>query len=116
MTTIQSLQVIVKNFCEERDWDQFHSPKDLAIGLTTEASELLELFRFKSDLEVTELLKTEKFKEKLSDETADVFFFLLRICQMNDIDLEQSFKKKLAKNADKYPIDKSKGSNKKYNE
>lgn len=107
---------MVKKFCEDRDWDQFHSPKDLAIGLTTEASEVLELFRFKSDLEVNELLKTEKFKEKLRDEAADVFFFLLRLCQMNSIDLEDSFKNKLLKNAEKYPIDKSKGSNKKYNE
>lgn len=116
MTNIESLQDMVKKFCEDRDWDQFHSPKDLAIGLTTEASELLELFRFKTDVEVNELLNTEKFKEKLRDETADVFFFLLRICQMNKIDLEASFKKKLIKNAEKYPIDKSKGSNKKYNE
>ena len=116
MANIDSLQDMVKKFCEDRDWDQFHSPKDLAIGLTTEASELLELFRFKTDLEVNELMKTEKFREKLGDETADVFFFLLRICQMYNIDLKGSFKKKLIKNAEKYPIDKSKGSNKKYNE
>lgn len=116
MTNIEALQDLVKKFCEDRDWDQFHSPKDLAIGLTTEASELLELFRFKTDLEVNELLKTENFKEKLRDEAADVFFFLLRICQMNNIDLDDSFKKKLIKNAEKYPIEKSKGSNKKYNE
>lgn len=116
MANIQSLQEIVKSFCEARDWDQFHSPKDLAIGITTEASELLELFRFKSNEEVKLLLTDPIFQEKLSDEAADVFFFLLRICQMNDIDLEQGFKKKLAKNAEKYPIEKAKGSNKKYNE
>lgn len=116
MASIQSLQDIIKTFCEERDWDQFHSAKDLAIGVTTEASELLELFRFKSDQEVKELLKDPKFKEKLSDEAADVLFFILRLCQMNNIDLEQSFKNKLAKNAEKYPVEKSKGSNKKYNE
>jgi len=116
MASIQSLQEIVKNFCEERDWDQFHSPKDLAIGVSTEASELLELFRFKTDQEVKELLKDPKFEEKLSEEAADVFFFILRLCQMNEIDLEKSFHKKLAKNAEKYPVEKSKGSNKKYDE
>ncbi len=116
MATIQLLQDIVKTFCEERDWDQFHNPKDLAIGVATEACELLELFRFKSEQEIQVLLKDSKFKEKLGDEVADVLFFILRLCQMNNIDLEQSFKNKLAKNAEKYPVAKAKGSNKKYNE
>ncbi|MEQ1722168.1 MAG: MazG-like family protein, partial [Pseudobdellovibrio sp.] len=57
-----------------------------------------------------------QFREKLSDEVADVFFFILRICQMNNFDLEQSLKSKMAKNVAKYPIEKSKGSNKKYTE
>lgn len=116
METIQSLQQYVKNFCEERDWNQFHTPKDLAIGISTEASEILELFRFKSEGEIQELLKNSQFKEKLNDEVADVFFFTLRLCQMNNIDLEQSFKNKMAKNAEKYSVEKSKGSNKKYTE
>lgn len=116
MNSIISLQQTIKSFCEDRDWDQFHNPKDLAIGVSTEASELLELFRFKSDEEIKTLLKDPKFREKLSDELADVFFFILRMCQMNNIDLEQSFKNKLAKNAEKYPVEKAKGSNKKYNE
>lgn len=116
METIQSLQQLIKNFCEERDWNQFHTPKDLSIGIATEASEILELFRFKSEAETQELLKDPVFKEKLGDEVADVFFFTLRLCQMNNIDLVQSFKSKMAKNAEKYSVEKSKGSNKKYTE
>ncbi|MBY0554383.1 nucleotide pyrophosphohydrolase [bacterium] len=116
METIQSLQQLVKNFCEERDWNQFHTPKDLSIGIATEASEIMELFRFKSDAEVQQLVQTPVFKEKLGDEVADVFFFVLRLCQMNNIDLEKSFKHKMAKNAEKYSVEKAKGSNKKYTE
>ena len=116
MTSIETLQNIVKSFCEARDWDQFHNPKDLAIGISTEATELLELFRFKSNEEITLLIADPKFKEKLNDEIADVFFFILRFCQMNQIDLENSFHKKIVKNTEKYPVEKSKGSNKKYDQ
>lgn len=116
MKTILELQEAVKKFCVERDWDQFHKPKDLAIGVSTEANELLEIFRFKSDDEVIDMLKDHKLLEKIQDELADVLFFLLRFSQMNKINLEDSLMKKIAKNAVKYPVDKSKGSNKKYNE
>lgn len=116
MSTIQSLQDMIRNFCEARDWDQFHTPKDLSIGISTEAAELLELFRFKSDSEVEQLLKDAAFREKLSDEMADVFFFVLRMAQMNGVDLTQALNRKMEKNAAKYPVEKARGSNKKYNE
>lgn len=116
MTDIASFTNLVKNFCEERDWDQFHSPKDLAIGVTTEAAELLDLFRFKSDQEIVKKLNEPAYHEKVQDEIADVFFFVLRFAQMNNIDLEKALTEKLAKNAAKYPVESSKGSNKKYNE
>lgn len=106
----------VKKFCEVRDWDQFHSAKDLAIGLTTESAELLDLFRFKSDLEIEERLKETGFREKTSDELADVFFFILRFAEKNGFNLTESLQKKLAKNEIKYPVSTSKGSNRKYNE
>lgn len=106
----------VRKFCEEREWDQFHPPKDLAIGLSTEANELLDLFRFKSDAAIAERMQDSEFKEKVSDELADVFFFVLRFAQMNGINLERALLKKLKKNAEKYPIETAKGSNKKYNE
>lgn len=106
----------VRKFCEEREWDQFHPPKDLAIGLSTEANELLDLFRFKSDAAIAERMQDSEFKEKVSDELADVFFFVLRFAQMNGVNLESALLKKLKKNAEKYPIETAKGSNKKYNE
>jgi NTP pyrophosphatase (non-canonical NTP hydrolase) len=115
-TEILFLSEAVRNFCEERDWDQFHPAKDLAIGLSTESNELLDLFRFKSDAAIAEKLQTPEFKEKVSDELADVFFFLLRFAQMNKIDLAESLARKIEKNRAKYPIETAKGSNKKYNE
>ncbi|WP_374074173.1 nucleotide pyrophosphohydrolase [Bdellovibrio bacteriovorus] len=115
-SNIEDLTSFIKTFCEERDWDQFHSPKDLAIGVSTEANELLELFRFKSEAEVQEKMNTPEFKEKVSDELADIFFFVLRFAQMNKIDITEAFKAKMQKNAQKYSVEKAKGSNKKYNE
>lgn len=116
MMTLQNLQNLIQSFCEERDWDQFHTPKDLAIGVATEGGELLDLFRFKTETQIQELLRDEKFRTKLNDEIADVLFFILRMAQMNNIDLEQALKNKMSKNAEKYPVQTARGSNKKYNE
>lgn len=115
-TTIEQLKEEVRKFCEERDWDQFHQPKDLAIGIITEASELLEHFRFKSEEEIKSVLKDKTIKKEISEEMADILYFLLRFSQMNGIDLSQSFTEKMKKNRDRYPIEKAKGSNKKYNQ
>ena len=104
----------IKIFCEQRDWDQYHNPKDLAIGISTEAAELLDLFRFKNGEEIQQTLTNKR--EAIEDELADVLFFVLRFAQMNDIDLKKALEHKMAKNAAKYPVDKVKGNNKKYNE
>ncbi|MEK2687688.1 nucleotide pyrophosphohydrolase [Bdellovibrio sp. GT3] len=114
--SLSELSQLVQQFCTERDWDQFHPPKDLAIGMSTEANELLDLFRFKSDAEIQEKLQSAEFKEQVSDELADVFFFVLRFAQMNKIDLSAALAGKLKKNAAKYPVESARGSNKKYNE
>ena len=113
---IQEIKEFVKKYCEERDWDQFHGAKDLAIALSIEAGELLEHFRFKSKEEVEELFKDLKKKEEISDEMADILYFLIRMAQKYDIDLAEAFDKKMEKSAKNYPIEKAKGSNKKYNE
>ena len=113
---IHELKQKVKEFCEVRDWDQFHDAKELAIGLSIEASELLEIFRWKKSEEIKELFNDEKRKEDIEDEMADILYFLVRIAQIYDIDLSESLDKKMQKNELKYPIDKAKGSNKKYNE
>jgi NTP pyrophosphatase (non-canonical NTP hydrolase) len=114
--TIVELENEVKAFCEERDWDQFHNPKDLAIGISTEANELLDVFRFHSDEEVKNIFKNYKKHEHIEEEIADTLFFVLRFAQMNNIDLSMALDNKLKKNAEKYPVEKSKGKNLKYTE
>jgi NTP pyrophosphatase (non-canonical NTP hydrolase) len=113
---IQELKNKIKKFCEARDWDQYHNPKDLSIGIITESSELLEHFRFKSEDEACAFLDDKVKKNEISEELADILFFVLRLSQKYEIDLSESLDKKLKKNECRYPIEKSKGSNKKYTE
>ena len=110
------LKQMVRQFSEDRNWDQFHNAKELAIGIVTEASELLEKFRFKSEAEVDGLFGNEITAKGIRDELADVFYFALRFAQKYDIDISRSLKEKIEQNAEKYPVDKARGSNKKYNE
>lgn len=111
--TIEMLKDIVGKFCNDRDWAQFHNPKDLAIGISTEAGELLDLFRFKDENQINKIMNGEK-REKVTDELADVLYFVLRFAQMNNIDLTTELKRKVALNELKYPIEKAKGCNEKY--
>ena len=116
MTDNDSLRALsdrLRSFCAERDWDQFHSPKDLAIGIATEAGELLEIFRFMSAEQQAELLAGVETRGHIEDELADVFFFVLRFAQMNGIDLGRALERKMAKNARKYPADQCRGDNRK---
>lgn len=114
--TIEELTKLVQKFCEERDWDQFHNPKDLAIGISTEANELLDIFRFKSEEDMKDIMKDAGKKEHVTEELADVLFFVLRFAQMNGIDLCGAVMDKLEKNDRKYPVEKIKGKNLKYTE
>lgn len=116
MNTIEKLQENIKEFCDKREWNQFHNPKELAIGISTEANELLELFRFKTEEQMSEMLKKESSKENIEDELADVFYFVLRFAQMNNINLEKALENKIKKNSEKYPIQLARGKNLKYNE
>lgn len=112
--TIDEHKLAVQAFCEARDWDQFHGPKDLAIGVITEASELLEHFRFLSDEQAQALLNNPQQKEEVEDELADVLFFLLRFSQRFDINLDKALIRKMEKSEQKYPVEKAKGKNTKY--
>ena len=114
-TSVHELKEKVRKFCEDRDWDQYHNAKDLAIGVITEASELLEHFRFKSGKEVEEMLNSPK-REEIAEEMADVLYFLLRLAQRYDIDLVTELNKKMEKNEKRYPVEKARGKNKKYTE
>tara|TARA_Y100000034_G_C6825789_1_gene372277 strand:- start:525 stop:887 length:363 start_codon:yes stop_codon:yes gene_type:complete len=115
-TNIHELKEKIQRFCEDRDWDQFHGAKELAIGVITESSELLEHFRFKSEKEIEEMFNNIEKKQKISEEMADVLYFLLRLSQKYNVDISTELNKKLEKNNERYPIEKSRGSNKKYNE
>lgn len=112
--TIEDLILKVQDFCEARDWDQFHGPKDLAIGVSTEAAELLEHFRFQSDEQALSLLSDPHIREEIEDELADVLFFVLRFSQRFNVDLTEALLRKIEKSKLKYPVEKAKGKNTKY--
>lgn len=114
--TIEDLKRIVQSFCEERDWSQFHNPKDLAIGISTEANELLDIFRFKSFEQMELIMSTPEKRKRVEEELADTFFFILRFAQMNNINLENALMNKLMVNDEKYPKELVYGKNEKCNE
>lgn len=98
-------------FRNERDWEQFHDSKNLAVALSLEASELLELFLWTKDGKLP-----EGKNDKLKEEVADIFAYLLLIAEKHELDLEQITLEKIAKNAAKYPAEKARGTARKYNE
>lgn len=101
-------------FRDKRNWKQFHTIKDLCLGLGIETSELQELFLWKSESEIEQLVFNDK--EKIADEIADVFIFLAYIANDLDINIAHAVKDKIKKNDLRYPVEKSFNSNKKYSE
>ena len=101
--TLQDLKDKVQKFCEARDWDRRHKAKDLAIGIITEASELLEHFRFRNELEIETFFSDETKRTEICEELCDVLFPLLRFAQIYKIDLSTELSKKMKKNELKYP-------------
>lgn len=114
--TVSMMKGLVRGFCEERDWDMYHNPKDLAIGIVTEASELLDVFRFKSSGEVDSIMSDPERSLAVRDELADVLYFTLRFAQMNGIDLWTELVRKVGVDGEKYPVEKCRGRNLKYDE
>ena len=111
---LAELQQRIISFRDARDWKQFHNPKDLAISLLLEAGELLEHFQWKNTEEVKKHLADHK--NDVSDELADVLYWILLITNDLDIDVLAALSKKLDKNEVKYPVEKAKGNHKKYTE
>jgi dCTP diphosphatase len=111
---LESLTEALRRFAAERDWNQFHSPKNLACALTVEAAELLEHFQWLTE-EQSEKLSAEK-RMAVSHELADVFLYLLQIADRLQIDLVAAARQKLELNAAKYPAARARGSSKKYSE
>lgn len=106
----EDLDKILK-FQKERDWKQFHSPKNLAISLSIEATEILELFQWTKDNNLPEDKRIE-----LKEELADVYYYLLLLAYESGMDIKKTFKEKMTLNEKRYPVDKAKGNSKKYNE
>jgi NTP pyrophosphatase (non-canonical NTP hydrolase) len=109
-----SLRDALRQFAAERDWDQFHSPKNLATALSVEASELLEHFQWLTEAQSSRL-PPEKLDE-VRDEMADVLLYLVRLADKLEVDLLDAAAKKIAKNARKYPANQVRGSMKKYSD
>ncbi len=112
--TIEDLQRQVIAFRDARDWRQFHQPKDLALGLQVEAAELAELFLWKTREESRELIGEERARERLAQEMADVLIFLLYLAEETRISLPKAVRRKLATNEQKYPVERARGSAKKW--
>lgn len=110
--SLQELRIALRQFAAERDWDQFHSPKNLAIALNVEAAELLEHFQWVSDAESAGIAPATR--AKVREELADVFLYLIRLADKLDVDLSIAAAEKIQINAAKYPIEKARGSSKKY--
>ncbi len=114
MSDLTDLIKKIVDFRNKRNWKQFHNPKDLAISLSLEASEVLEHFQWKSKEEMEEYVKTHK--EHIGEELADVFYWVLLMSHDLKIDIIKASEKKLIKNAEKYPVQKVKGKHTKYNQ
>ena len=112
--TLDDLLDRIVKFRDERDWKQFHKPKDLALALTIEISEILEHLRFKSDGEIEEYLGDGEHRQEVGSELADALYFLLLLSHEAGVDLAAAFEKKMEVIARKYPVHLAKGSNKKY--
>ena len=108
MTDIEQILDALRSFNAERDWDQFHNGKDLAIGLSIEASELLECFLWKNP--------EEAHVDRIQEELADVLNYAFQMADKYNLDIKQIMLEKISRNARKYPVEKAKGTAKKYNE
>lgn len=112
--TVAQLKDQIRHFVQERDWEQFHTPKDLAIGLSVEAAELLEHFRFQSEAEIESKLADEASLKDIGHELADVLYFVLLMCDRFGLDAAATLEEKLAISAARYPVEQARGKNLKY--
>jgi len=111
---VEELKKKIIQFRDDRDWMQFHKPKDMAVSITIEAAELLEHFQWKNEGEVER--KVREDRESIQDELADIYIYVLELSDNLGIDLVSAAEAKIAKNAAKYPVEKARGSAKKYTE
>lgn len=113
---LEDLRKMQLKFAKDRDWNQFHSPRNLLLALVGEVGEVSELFQWKGEVPCGLPEWTEKEKENLGDELSDVLLYLIRLSDVCAVDLEKAVIRKYSKNEAKYPVEKCRGSSKKYTE
>lgn len=115
-TTTAELKARVLAFARERDWEQFHAPKNLSMALAAEAGELMEHFLWATPEQSQVVVRDAVKRRKIEDELADVVIYALEFANMTGIDVAAAIERKMAENAKKYPVEKSRGRSDKYNE
>ena len=115
MLDTELIQDKIRQFAQERDWEKFHTPKNIVMALTVEAAELMEQFQWLEASEAIDVMKSTK-AEAIRHEVADVAVYLLRLCDLLEIDLQSTIEAKMLVNAEKYPVEKSRGHARKYDE
>lgn len=113
---MEKLEKVISKFSNDRNWDQFHSIKNLSMALSVETSELVEIFQWMSEADSNAIMLNEEKFSDVKDEVADIFVYLLRISSKLNIDLEEVVLKKMKDNEVKYPVETSHGDSRKYNE
>jgi NTP pyrophosphatase (non-canonical NTP hydrolase) len=113
---LDKLRAYQRAFVKERDWEKFHSPKNLAMALAGESGELLEIFQWLSEKESFSVARDAKLATQVRHELADIFYYVARLADVLEIDLEEAFWEKMRLNEKKYPVAQSKGSARKYTE
>jgi len=113
-TSIESLKEKVGRFIMERDWEQFHNPKNLSMSISIESAELMELFQWKDNEEIEAIVGDTEALQEIKDELADIMIYSLSLANRTGIDLSKAVLGKLKKNSKKYPIKKARGSAVKY--
>lgn len=113
---IEKISADLRRFAYEREWDQFHTPKNLATSITVEAAELLEIFQWTRGQEGWAVIDDPALRERVENEVADVMLYLIRFADLGRIDLEKALLRKMQINGQKYPVEKSRGTDRKYNE
>jgi NTP pyrophosphatase (non-canonical NTP hydrolase) len=112
----QKLAKTLRTFAADRDWDQFHTPKNLATSLAVEAAELLEIFQWSRGARDWSDVQDPGIRRRVEDELADILLYVIRFADQAEIDLEAVAERKIAANAEKYPPERFRGSDRKYDE
>lgn len=113
---VLKLEAALQTFADERDWQQFHTPKNLAMALTGEVGELVELFQWLTPVQSKDVANDPKTAQAVRDELADVLLYTVRLASVLGVDLDSAVRDKLKANASKYPVSKAHGTSKKYSD